>query len=276
MFESGPPPGTWREKLSQMTVLESLFSNIIVALDDSSNSWNALEMAAQIANAERSSIHGIHIHADLQESPESTHDQLENEFYQNCQKLGVEKYDFFIAEGEVWKVLIDHSRFADLIVLPLNHPPGDKSIERLSSGLLTLIRGCPIPVLTIPVKPQTLQNIILAYDGSLKAQEALFIAAYLGSQFGTKIKVITSTEGISDAEITRNEAIDYLGRFPIQTESVTTDLDISTTISKLSNQETIDLILIGGYGGSSILPIMLGSVVDKVMREIQLPILICR
>jgi nucleotide-binding universal stress UspA family protein len=126
------------------------------------------------------------------------------------------------------------------------------------------------------VKPQVLKNIVLAYDGSLKAQEALFIAAYLGSQLGTNIKVITSTEGITNAEKTRDEAMTYLGRFPIHTESLITDLDISTTISQLSNQEAIDLILIGGYGGSSILPIMLGSVVDKVMREIQLPILICR
>jgi nucleotide-binding universal stress UspA family protein len=40
--------------------------------------------------------------------------------------------------------------------------------------------------------------------------------------------------------------------------------------------QSIDLILIGGYGGDSILEVMLGSEVDQVLRQIDLPVLICR
>jgi len=275
-FESGPPPGTWREKLSQMTVLESLFGNIIVALDDSANAWNALEMAILLGKSENSSIRGIHIHSQEDQDSHQDHDHHLIRFEDSCRSGGISDFNFSLAEGEIWKVLLDRSRFADLMILPLNHPPGDKPAARLSSGITTLIRNCAVPVMTVPGTPRALDNIVLAYDGSLKAREALFIAAYLGTQLRSSVKVITSQEGLSKPDLVLADAKNYLSKYPITADYLITSENVPSAISTLLETQPIDLILIGGYGGSTLLPVMLGSVVDQVLREIQIPMLICR
>ena len=133
-----------------------------------------------------------------------------------------------------------------------------------------------MPILTVPGQITHLKNILLAYDGSIKAKEALFIAAYLGSQRQSSLKIITSAAGLDDPASVQKEAKAYLSRFPIKSEYLITQSPIPDEVSRLARNNEIDLILIGGYGGGSLFEVVLGSVVDQILREIQLPILICR
>ncbi|MCK5793284.1 MAG: universal stress protein [Anaerolineales bacterium] len=275
-LEKGPPVGTWREKLDQMTILEHLFNDLIVAIDDSSTAWQALDQAIILSKLENSSIHAVHIHPDLTEGSQDEHSSLEDAFTSHCQNARVSNFDFMVAVGEISKVLCDHARFADIILLPLNHPPGNEPIKRLSSGITSLIRNCSVPILTVPAAPTSLKTILLAYDGSIKAKEALFIAAYFGSQHGSTIKVLTSVIGIANPDSIQEEAKIYLARFPLNSQYIISQVSVSEQINIMHQTEEIDLILIGGYSGSTLIDVMLGSAVDKVLREIQLPILICR
>ena len=272
-FEDGPPPGTWREKLAQMTILEHLMNDLIVALDDSPTAWQALDQAIILSQLEKSRIHAVHIHPD---NNQDEHQSLEEAFLSRCQNAGISEFDFIVATGETGKILCDHARFADIILLPLNHPPGNEAINRLSSGITTLIRNCPVPILTVPAAPTSLKNLLLAYDGSIKAKEALFIAAYFGSQHGSRVTVLTSEFGVNNPEIIQDEARKYLNRFPLAVQYLISQDPVSDQIYKMHQSGQIDLILIGGYSGNSLIDVMLGSAVDKVLREIQLPVLICR
>jgi len=275
-LEKGPPVGTWREKLDQMTVLEHLFNDLIVAMDDSTTAWKALDLAIILSKLENSRIHGIHIHPDNADVSQSEHSSLEDAFTSHCQNSSISNYDFLVTSGEISKVLCDHSQFADIILLPLNHPPRDEPIERLGSGITSLIRNCSVPILTIPAPPTPLETILLAYDGSIKAKEALFIAAYFGAMHGSIVKVLTSVIGVTDPESIQDEARNYLSRFPLNSQYIISQVSISEQIKISDQTDEIDLILIGGYSGSTLIDVMLGSAVDKVLREIQLPILICR
>jgi nucleotide-binding universal stress UspA family protein len=275
-LEDGPPIGTWRKHLARKTVLEHLFNNLIVALDDSPTAWQALDQALILAALEDSTIHAVHIHPENTSKKQPDHSSLEDIYNSHCSKAGLSKFGFFVASGEISKVLCDHARFADIILLPLNHPPGNEPIKRLSSGIISLIRNCSVPILTVPASPTPLKTILLAYDGSLKAKEALFIAAYFGSQHEATIKILTSAVGTADPNAIQEEARIYLSRFPLKAHYLTSTVPVSEQISLLQQDEIIDLILIGGYSGNTLIDVMLGSTVDRVMREIQLPILICR
>ena len=259
-----------------MTILEHLFNDLIVAMDDSSTAWQALDQAIILSKLENSSIHAVHIHPDITEISQTEHDILEDTFSSHCLNAGISKYDFIVSTGEINEVLCDHSRFADIILLPLNHPPGDEPINRLSSGITSLIRNCSVPILTVPAAPTPLNTILLAYDGSIKAKEALFIAAYFGAQHGSTVKVLTSVIGAGNPDLIQEEAKKYLARFPLNSQYIISQVAVSEQISIIHQTEDIDLILIGGYSGSTLIDVMLGSAVDKVLREIQLPILICR
>jgi nucleotide-binding universal stress UspA family protein len=272
----GPPVGTWREKLDQMTILEHLFNDLIVAMDDSPTAWQALDLAIILAKLENSSIHAVHIHPEITDKSQTEHNSLEDAFTTQCQNAGLSNFDFMVAAGEISRVLCDHARFADIILLPLNHPPDNEPIKRLSSGIISLIRNCSVPILTVPSTPTPLNTILLAYDGSIKAKEALFIAAYFGTQHGSTVKVLTSVIGITDPASIQDEAKHYLARFPLKAKYIISQNSLSEQIISMHQTEKIDLILIGGYSGSTLIDVMLGSAVDKVLREIQLPILICR
>ncbi len=104
-LENAPPVGTWREKLDKMTVLEHLFNDLIVAIDDSSTAWQALDLAIILSELENSSIHAVHIHSDIPEDSQAEHSSLEDAFISHCQNAGITKGDFMLAEGEISKVL---------------------------------------------------------------------------------------------------------------------------------------------------------------------------
>jgi nucleotide-binding universal stress UspA family protein len=275
-IEGGPPPGTWRRRLFDMTVREYLFADLIVALDDSQNAWNALGQAIQLANLENCRLHGLHIHEKMTETSQEEHSQIHLEYSKRCQEASVREYDFQVAEGIIGEVLCEHAQFADLIVFPLNHPPGEKPIIRLGSGITTLIRSCPVPILAVPSTPKQMNQILLAYDGSVKAKEAMYIAAYMGSQHNIHLKVLTSEHGLNRAQLIQEECREYLARFPIETDYIITQSPVVDTIKQLHEQREIDLVIIGGYGYESFLNLVVGSVVDQILREVQLPILICR
>lgn len=273
-LEGGPPPGTWRERLEKMTVLEHIFNDIIVALDDSQNAWHALDQAIELGKHENSRIHGIHVHPPGSE--EHDHHPIEEKFNTRCQNARIREFDYQFQSGEIGSLLCESARFTDLIVLPLNHPPGESPIERLSSGLTSIIRGCPSPILTVPGPNRGLETILLAFDSSLKALEALFIAAYFGTQLSSNLIVLTSEDGFPGAQKSLDQAQTYLAQYPLDARYTLTKAPILEAIKEIQVQDDLDLILMGGYGGSVLQDLVAGSVVDQVLREINLPVLICR
>jgi nucleotide-binding universal stress UspA family protein len=117
---------------------------------------------------------------------------------------------------------------------------------------------------------------LLAYDGSIKSREAMYIAAYFCSQHGSQLTVLTSTQGLANPEEIQQIARDYLSQFPGEPEFLLQEAPVSKAIADQSRKTAIDLVMIGGYGGNVLRDVVLGSNVDEVLREIQLPILICR
>lgn len=275
-LHTGPPPGTWRTRQEKETETQQLFAEILIALDDSPNAWNSLEQALMLGKKENSRLHGVHVHTNLTDSTRGEHLAVEEEFNRRCQEAGITKYDFQVAAGEVGKTLCQRARFTDLVLLPLNHPPGDSRLERVESGLRFLIRSCPQPLMTIPGKASEMNKAILAYDGSPKAREALFIAAYLAGQLNTHLTVLTSTVGLKKGKKIHKEARTYLHSRQVRANYVLSDLPLPEALDHQIREREANLILIGGYGSRPVLEVVLGSVVDQVLREIKVPAIICR
>jgi hypothetical protein len=95
-----------------------------------------------------------------------------------------------IGVGEVAEGICSRSRWADLIVTKISYPPPSQPLARLDSGFRDLILRCPRPVLAVPQNVTPLSHALLAYDGSPKAQEALFVAAYLAGRWKISLVVL--------------------------------------------------------------------------------------
>lgn len=275
-LESGPSPGTWRQEATQQPLEHSLFANTLVAISERDRNLLALDQAIVIARRESGRLHGLHIlKRDSAPDQEKAHN-LASEFQKRCQEEGVEG-QFVIESGSVARVICERARWSDLIVSKLSYPPGDSPLGRLSSGIRTLIRRCPRPILVVPDLVTSLDHALLAYNGTPKAEEALFVGTYLGAKWNIKLNVLVIQQGNLDTEGVQKRAREYLRDHNVEAEFILHEpAPRAETILKVGQELGCDLILMGGYKAKPLVEVVLGSIVDEVLRKTQIPMLICR
>lgn len=272
-LESGPPPGQWREQLA-IRRNERLFADILVPVSGEPSSWQALEQAIVLVQREEGSLHGLHVVSTAVEKDSQMAQAIKAEFKQRCQAAGIQG-ELITETGEIARQICERARWADLVVVNLAHPPAPHPVARLNSGFRTLIRRCSRPVLAVPGDPAPLNRALIAYDGGLMGEEALFVAAYLAARWQVELTVITVTSDDGQPKMLAR-AQSYLVARGIQATFVVEQGPVAEAILKTAAEHQSDFILMGGYGSNPILEVMLGSAVDQVLREAQQPILICR
>lgn len=270
-LESGPPPGHWRETLDSTS---PLFRDILVPLSGAEESWQALEQALDVARREGGSrLRGLHVIAGENAGGDTA--ALQTRFEQRCQEAGLAG-QLVIERGSIARTICERARWADLVIVKLAHPPGEQPLARLSSGFRTLIRRCTTPILAVPRQARPLGSALLAYDGSPKAKEGLFVAAYLAGRWAMPLVVLTVMESEPHLSETLLEAQRYLHSRALRATFVDDKGPVGETILRTAREHGCDLIIMGSYGLSPVVEIVLGSTVDQVLRESPLPVLICR
>ena len=265
-IEGGPPPGAWRQRVRQSVChRDCLFADILVAISGQDSGWEAVDQAIEIARREGARLLGLHVASSAAETEGEEVQALREEFTRRCTQAGV-RGSLAVEAGKIARRICERSRWADLVVLRLAHPPAPKPVARLGSGFRTIIRRCPTPVLAVPGEPSALARLLLAYDGSPKAREALYIAAYLVARWQASLIVVGD----------REDAREYLAERKVEAAFVPDDEPVAATIIETAHQFDSDLILMGGYGHRPVVEMVLGSTVDQVLRQSRIPVLICR
>jgi nucleotide-binding universal stress UspA family protein len=274
-LEAGPPSGQWRSERVASPAADHLFNNILVPVSGEVNGWVALNQAAVVAQREGSRLLGLHVVPSQEERDSERARSVQAEFSQRCQEAGVQG-ELAIAVGGVAQKICERSRWTDLVVINLAHPPTPQPVARLRSGFRTLIRRCPMPVLAVPRGATQLSRVLLAYDGSPKASEALFMATYLAGRWAVALTLVTVIESGRATQETLTKVQRYLESHGVTASFVKETGTVGDAILKTAEADHSDLIIMGGYGFSPVLELVLGSAVDYVLGEAEKPILICR
>jgi nucleotide-binding universal stress UspA family protein len=196
-------------------------------------------------------------------------------FNQRCGAAGASG-KLTLAVGTVLGQLCERVRWTDLVVANLAYPPSPRPLAKMGSGFRTLLRNCPRPVLAVPGKASSLSRALLAYDGSAKAEEALFVATYLASRWQIPLVVVTVMEGGRATPDTPDRAQEYLATCGVQATFVKEDGLVAEALLRAAEDHQSDLVIMGGYGHSPVVEVVLGSAVDQMLRESRKPVLICR
>ena len=273
-LESGPPPGQWREQLA-LRGNKILFQELLVPINGQEDGWSALSQAIVIAQRESASIHGLHVQPGDAEENEPFLQELQNEFNQRCEANNVPG-KLVVTSGEVVEQTCLRAVATDLVVVNLSYPPADQPLARVSSGFRNLLVRCPRPVLATPQTVSTLSHALLAFDGSPKAMEAMYVAAYLGSKWSIPLEILVADDSERVDESALTMVKDYFTSHHVKAKYYLDSGTPTESILKISQQEQCDLVIMGGYGYSPLLEVVLGSTVDQVLRESLLPTLICR
>lgn len=274
-LESGPGPGQWRSEILAVRNQEQLFSDILVPLDGKESGWRALSQAFLLAKREAANLHGLHVVADEADRDSLATRQIIQEYEARCQQEGIESELAVVVAG-ITAEICNRARWTDLVVTSLLYPPGPQILDRLDSGFQELIQRCPRPVLAVPQNFNSLDSALLAYDGSPKSEEALFVATHIALRWKIPLHILTSYSDERLKPETLLRARTYLEDHGIDAEYYAVQEGAARSIIELAETKQIDLIIMGGYGVSPVIQVVIGSTVDQVLREANRPVLICR
>ncbi|MDT8305046.1 MAG: universal stress protein [Anaerolineae bacterium] len=274
-LSAGPPPGVWREQAVSERMELFLFSDILVPMAAGESGQRALAQALIVARREEARLHGLHVLSPESDAAHRRGEEIAATFAQKTEAASVAG-EMTIEHGQVTRTICEHARWTDLVVMGLHHLPGSQPSRRLTSGLSTFIRRCGRPVLAVPGAPSPLQRPLLAYDGSPKAREALFVATYLSAKWELPLVVVTAGTDELDAEEVIDEARFYLIARGVSATYVTGQGPVTALIRDTAGTHPCDLIVMGGYGFRPLLEVVLGSTVDQVLHWRRWPALICR
>ncbi len=265
--------GSWRKARLLNRYTEHLFRDILVPVNRSSTNHDALDQAIHIARLENANIHGLHIVKTTTELDHPDVLALQRQFNQICAKEEVQGI-LAIETGDPVQKILERCALTDLIVIKISHPPST-GIKSLASHIRTLITRSSRPILAIPGKISELKHALLAFDGSPKSKEALFVATYLAEQWQTKLTILTGLDDAVSDSSAQEFAQNYLEFNEIEADFISKKYS-ADTLKTTAEEISADLVIMGGYSGSILKEMTVGSSVNYMLRESQLPILICR
>lgn len=266
-------PGHWRQSKLYDRYTDRLFREILVPVGDSEEGFMALEQAILIAQKETAALRGLHIVPPKSNIDEPKAIEIQSRFNNRCQEAGVNG-SLAIVQGEVADQICSYALLTDLIVLNVSRPP-EPGLSSLGSGLRSIIWRSARPILTVPVRTSLGDRALLAFDGSEKSKEALFVAAYIAEQWKTKLTVMTLKDSEEASASVQDYARAYLELHEMEANYISTKGPMDTFL-EVSKERDINLILMGGYSGTALKEVIIGSLVNNLLRKFEYPILICR
>jgi nucleotide-binding universal stress UspA family protein len=271
----GPAAGQWRREKAAARYSDRLFADILVPVSGEPSSWAAVDQALGIAQREGARLHGLHVVPAAAQQDGAAAAAVRHHFDVRCRGAGVDG-GLAVETGEVAQKICERATLNDLVVLNLAYPPAPQLLAKLGSGFRTIIRQCPRPVLAVPGPAVPFRRALLAYDGSPKAEEALFVAAYFAETWRLPlvVAIVKQADEVTDLQVAH--AREYLEMHELEaTYVVQSSGNVAGTILETAKTHDCNVVLMGGYGANPVVEVVLGSAVDQVLREAQLPVLVC-
>lgn len=278
-WESGPRTGAWRKAhRMQFEKKQVLFPNLLFAIQDNLESREAFEQALWIAQKESARISGLHLVANEDELESEKVRRIREIFYWRLGETGVQG-SLAIEVGEPGKKILERAFYTDMVIVKMSYAPGMQPLQKLRSGFRTLVRKSPQPLLIVPGYMRPIKKLLLAYDGSPKAKEAMYIAAYQAIQWNVELYILTTYRDDEQKDEMKkhiNEARSYM-RFSGTYYKAHLRKGLSgQNILNFVKEKDIDLVIMGSYGSAPLKEVMTGSTIDYVLDSIKIPVLICK
>jgi nucleotide-binding universal stress UspA family protein len=196
-----------------------------------------------------------------------------------------------VKEGDPAESILQASEADDIgSILLASHGRGGLGRWLLGSTVTKVVRGSRKPVYIFKSKdgdpkPPALDKILVCLDGSKVAEEALRVAARLAEAHGSEINLFRAVEffpypatayqmAVESEQKICQEYLDELAqRYPEL--KVTTTVDVSSAGQGILEQAPDhDLVVVTSHGLSGFERWLLGSVTEKVLHRIEVPLLV--
>jgi nucleotide-binding universal stress UspA family protein len=178
--------------------------------------------------------------------------------------------------GLIANEICERAKVADLVVI------GHRGVnEEFSTGLLgttaeTITRKCPRPIFVSTKQFATVENPLLAYDGSQRASSAMESAAEFCATLSLPLTVLTIAKDDGTVRGNLGQARSYLSSYPIEVSYRSAQGYPEQKIVEQLVNHRHDLLFIGAYGHRRIIEMVLGSTTEYVLRNAPCPVFLNR
>ena len=282
----------------------TMFSKILVPVDGSDDGWVALDQAIEVAREENATIHVLFI-ADSRiiEAPywtaappdepipgadphltdialtigrmiASYGEKVLAEAQQRCQAAQV-PCETEYRVGSVSNEIIHASAHMDLVVIGRYGLGAAWAGPTFGSVFEAVVRHAKAPVLAVQSEVRPIQRILVAYDGSERAKDALHLGADMVATPGRELLVLVVNDGHPQMLDVFAEVKEWLEAHEIDALPLFEEGEPAETILRIEREYDCSLIVMGAYGHSHFMKIFFGSTVDEVVHQAVSPVLIC-
>ncbi|WP_237213567.1 universal stress protein [Falsiroseomonas oryziterrae] len=168
----------------------------------------------------------------------------------------------------------------DLIVLGRDCTLGREQADGgVAPVIEALLRDGARPLLVVPPGASLALKgpVLAAYDGSAPAREAFHLFALLGLAGGQPVRVAALGAGRDDALRLANEGVAILATRGIAAEPLPlTGRDVAEAVLAAVGATGARMMVMGAFGGSSLIRMLVGSTTDVLLRDCPVPIFIAR
>lgn len=275
-----------------------MFQKILVPLDGSTASFDALDLALRLAVNDRAELtvlcvidnrvsHEAQVYVPLQnaitvsdEMPfskaallyQAWAQQVITEAEVRSQAAGIKIHPKIVSDIP-HRTIISACPQHDLLVMGIwdsfSAYPGP---FLAGTALWHVVAQTRLPVICAFTQPHQLQRILVAYDDSPAARDVLQLAATLTQVWGLKLTVLTVQQSGGQAQQFLHQA--RVRAAPTFPRLIARDGDPTNAILTIAEQHKCDLIALGVHARRSLRGYSLGNVTDTLLRSGQLPLLL--
>jgi nucleotide-binding universal stress UspA family protein len=277
LAETRSEPGAWRARRVLPRGDGPLFADILVPLDETDAAWQTVEDILLLAEPAGSRVHGLWSGQSLADY--SRAGAAMQRFAAACQARGV-AWQFRAEIGPAGDGLDVINGGYDLVVLRQGEAAARQQDQLLGTQVQGVIRRAACPVLVLSQAKPRLRRVLLAYDGSPYAEEALYVAAHLATTWAASLAVVTVEENARTSAATLDAALSYLRQQGIDARGFFKGTQpgpggVAGTILHVAAEQGSDLLLLGDSGYSPFVELFVRSTVDHVLREAGCSVLVC-
>jgi nucleotide-binding universal stress UspA family protein len=254
---------------------DCLFRDILVGVSHSDPDLLAQQQAILMNRCTDGNIMGLHVMVQSDQATPATEAELETNFYQRLNDNQM-KGRFLTIRGNVSKTLQEFGLLSDILVVKLSFPPGGSVFDRLSSGVISLLQSSRRPVVFVKEAAMRVSRILLIYDDSEKAREALYIAAYYGARYGCGLHILMPEKDSKSNEEAIDFAQEYLKSLNLDYQTVMlSHNELAENLTTFIEENSISTVMLGGYSTTGLLERIFSSTIDHVLELSPVPVLVC-
>lgn len=185
-------------------------------------------------------------------------------------------YDVEKIHGSPSDIILEKIPLVDLLIMGRRGEFAKWRKKLFGATLDAVIRQWNKPLLTTPQKFKPITNILVAYDGSEKANKALQLAGFFAQNLKSKIAILSISHHQKRRQKFLDEASEYLEPYGLDVELIGVGGQPEKEITRVSGEMKCGLIMMGAFGHSRIREALLGSTTDHVIRNSNTSVLLSK